>query len=239
MVESAIQCPQCSGSGRVRVQAQTTSLLSAQPAYEERACGACRGSGRGQSATADDLRRYFSEPSQAPEDLFAFAGKVAASCRRPREKVCRKEQVQVSHGFLGRKTRSEWVTSEADTDYWVLATKQLFEREMSDEEVADHEIALCLGIDGSFRQLRRTQHSHHNQCFGWSNWEASGMTDLDHFMVEFDFEGSGRRETSSFLTHTDVVCSILNYYLDSANGDWSLRRLHPKGMGLYLALKSL
>lgn len=239
MADFAIKCPQCNGSGRVRVQAQTTSLSSAQPTYEERSCGACRGTGRGQDATADDLRRYFGEPSEAPEDLFAFAKKVASTSRRPRAKVRRTEQVQVSYGFLGRKTRTESVTSEAEADYWVLATKQLFERQLTDEEVDDHEIAFCLGIDGSFRQLRRTQHSYHDQPFGWSTWEPEGMTDLDHFMVEFDFEGSGRRETSGFLTHTDRVCNILDHYLNSTTGYWSLRRLHPKGMGLYTALQGL
>jgi hypothetical protein len=227
------------GSGRLRVQARTTSLSSAQPIYEERSCNECAGTGKGQRASADDLRRYFSEPSKAPEDLFALGKTVAATCRRPRAKVRRTEQVQVSYGFLGRKTRTESVIREAEADYWVLATKELFERELTDEEVDDHEIVFCLAIDGSFRQLRRTQHSYHDRPFGWSDWEPRAMSDLDHFMVEFDFKGHARRETSSFLTHTNVVSGILENYLNSSSGYWSLNRLYPKGVGLYVALREL
>lgn len=223
----------------MRVRAQTTSLSSAQPTYEERSCIACAGTGKGRSASGDDLRRYFSEPSHAPEDLFALAKAVAATSKRPKAMESRIETFQVSYGFLGRKTRTESVTRETELDYWVLVTKKSFEREFADEEVDDNEIRFCLAADGSLLKLRRTQHSYHDERFGWSGWEFEPLTDLDHYMVDFDFAGDARFESSYFLRFTDVVDSILTSYLDSTDSHFSLRRLYPKGVGLYVALKGL
>lgn len=247
----AIQCPQCKGSGRIRVQAQTTSLSSAQPTYEERSCNLCSGTGKGQRASADDLRRYFGERPQAPEDLFALAKTVAACCRRPRARETRTERVQVSYGFLGRKSRTESVTRETETDYWVLATKKGFmkregscrERGSSLEEEDNKETIFCLASDGSLRKLRRTQQTvlwdnHRFEDLGWSGWSAENLKDLDHYMVDFDFDGSISAENPGCWRERTEVVGDMDFYLERGN-DPFIRRVYSKGVGLYAALKGL
>lgn len=254
VAELAIQCPQCKGTGHIRVQAQTTSLSSAQPTYEERLCNDCAGTGRGQPASADDLHRYFGEQSQAPEDLFALARTVAASCRCPTNKETRTERIQVSYGFLGRKSRSESVTRETETDYWVLATKKGWNRRqgsMCDHgsclgETDDVQTVFCLATDGSFRKLQRTQETvdwdasngYRSEALGWSGWEAQRLTDLDHFMVDFDFDGSITAEEPGHWSGRTEVVGDMDFYLKRGN-DPHMRRVYPKGVGLYVALKGL
>jgi hypothetical protein len=160
----------------------------------------------------------------------------------------------VPYGFLGRKSRTESVTREVETDYWVLAAKTGWaKREGSNcdhgnclEETDDKQTIFCLATDGSFRRLRRSQQTvvwdasmnYRAEALGWSVWETEPLSDLDHFMTEFDFEGSITAEAPGiWREHTEVV-SDMDFYLERGNEPY-LRRLYAKGVGLYVALQEL
>lgn len=254
MSELCIQCPRCEGLGRIRVQAQVTSLSSVQGTYEETPCDQCRGTGRGQRASAEDLLRYFSETFSAPEEIFSLARSVASTCQRPRATEYRTDHVEVSYGFRGRKTRIESVTREVETDYWVLASKsEWYKTEGSHcdhgnciEERDDIETVFCLTTDGSLRKLQRKRQTlvrnatfnYASEIGHWSPWRAQSLTDLDHFMIDFDFDGSITVGTSGvWRMRTEVIETICSL-LDSGSKP-SVSQIFPKGVGLYQALKNL
>lgn len=157
----------------------------------------------------------------------------------------------MSYGFLGRKIRTESVTRETETDYWVLTTKKGSmkregsgrERGGSLEEEDNRETIFCLASDGSLRKLRRTQQTvlwdnHRFEDLGWSGWSAENLKDLDHYMVDFDFHGSiSAADPGCWRERTEVV-GDMDFYLERGN-DPFIRRVYPKGVGLYAALKGL
>jgi glucose-specific phosphotransferase system IIA component len=114
------------------------------------------------------------------------------------------------------------------------------------EETDDKETIFCLGTDGSFRKLRRVQQTvvwdgsmnYRTQALGWSGWEAQRLTDLDQFMADFDFEGSVTAEAHGIWRERTEVVGDMDFYLERGDDPY-MRRLYPKGIGLYLALKQL
>lgn len=248
---SSITCSACSGSGKVRATVQTTSLSSAQPTYEDRPCDDCLGTGRGVRASAAHLRHYYTEGSQSPEDLFALARSVAASTAQPRTKETTTAYVQVPYGLLGRKSRTETVVREAETDYWVLATKTGWqkrtgggkERGGTVEEEDNKQTIFCLAADGSFRKLRRKQEcvvwdNYRYEEMGWSAWEPQSLRNLDHFMVDFDFNGNISAESPGYWSERTEVVGDMDFYIERGNEPF-MRQIYPKGVGLYNALNSL
>jgi len=246
--ETTIRCLDCGGTGKVTVQTATTALSSSQPHYESRSCGTCGGSGTGARAGSAELHRYYAERSSAPEDLFALAKSVAAATRQPRARATRTETVQVSSGFLGRKTRSEKVTRESEMDYWVLATKKGWtkrigscrERGSSVEEEDNYETIFCLTTSGAFSKFKRTQQTvlwdnHRFEDLGWSGYSAQQLKSLDQFLADFDFEGSIRHDSPGCFTEYTTVVGDMDFFLERGNEPF-MRQTHPKGMGLYNAL---
>ena len=222
-------------------------------------CGFCGGSGRtSPRATIEDLHRYRNESNEAPEDIFSLAKTVASACRKPRMKLHQKERLEISYGFLGRKTRVDYVDKEVESDYWVLSTKDGFEKRFGEarsrdatvQEEESFETAFCLSLDGALVKLSRANEmvlwadgsfgsGITFEYFGWKDWKMTPIRDLDEFMIDFDFEGYQTVETSGLWhTRTSVVGKIYVY-----NGPHfqthNLRRIYPKGVGLYLALKGL
>ena len=71
----------------------------------------------------------------------------------------------------------------------------------------------------------------------WSAWNPRQVKDLSQFMIDFDFEGSAAADGDGWRDTTEVV-GAMDFYI--GRGDIpSLRRLFPKGVGLYSALATM
>jgi len=154
----------------------------------------------------------------------------------------------VPYGFLGRKTRSESVTKESETDYWVLATKKGWskrvgscrERGSSVEEEDNFEALFCLSTNGAFSKLKRTQQTvlwdnYRFDDLGWSEFSAQPIKDFDHFMADFDFEGNIRHESPGCFSEYTTVVGDMAFFFERGN-EPHMRQVYPKGLGLYQAL---
>lgn len=247
-----ITCPQCHGSGSERVQVATATLASSEPAYESRYCRSCNGTGTGRTCSDQELKTYAGEPSEAPGDIFELAKSVAQRSTKPRAMVAGRRPIEVSYGFRGKKSRTTWVEGEVPSDYWILLERKAFstykgevrQRGGSEEEEFQYETQFRLGIDGALSKVRRERETvlwsgtFRYDEMPWSGWEPRPMKTLDEFMIDFDIEGWVDRSTSAGLRERTDVVGDMDFHIEYG-GVVHIRRIFPKGVGLYNALANL
>lgn len=251
METSHLTCSECHGGGSVRTPKPTVALTSAEVAYESRQCSACSGTGVGRRGSVQELQQYSGERLEAPGDIFEMAKSVATRTVLPRAKIVQTKFVPVAYGFLGRKTRTEQRTEETTADYWILLAKgartnrtgSACERGGCEEEDTEREIQFRLGADGSLMIMERERDcvlysgTFRYEEMTWSDWNPRQVKDLSQFMIDFDFEGSATADGDGWRDITSVVGDMKSYILRGQTP--SLRRLFPKGVGLYNALATM
>lgn len=214
------QCARCRGTGAVDVQKTATSFSVDQPPIptESVMCPRCAGTGvvRGVAATPADMDKYWSEArSDQPGELRALMDRLvrasvqdAPATPRVGFWVLKDASSRFEEAVLGSD-------EERITRYrWLLRT--------------DGELALETLTEVTVLRAGKIMHRDPG------TWAATGLPDLDHFLVGLDFDAWAEHGATRGITEPVEASIVMKY-----GGSGSLTRNYAKGRGLVEELQKL